>query len=154
MEMVSMIRKVLFLMAMPLSAAVSQQSGNNAAPQQPPITVKAAKPEYRAQAKISAEVATNTASAKVPGGRVQEGELEKEHGRLVYSFDILVPNRGGVQEVQVDARSGKVVSVKHESPASEAQEHAAEQEDAKGQEDDEGHEDADSHGGVRERPHP
>ena len=45
---------------------------------------------------------------------------------MVYSFDVLVPNRKGVEEVQVDARSGKVVSVKHESPAAEAKEHAGE----------------------------
>jgi hypothetical protein len=119
-----MTRKLLFLMALPFGALAAQQPSNQTG--QPPVTIKAEKPEYRSQAKITSEVAVQNALARVPGGQVREGELEKEHGRLVYSFDVLVPNREGVDEVQVDARSGKVVSVKHESAADEAKEHASE----------------------------
>jgi hypothetical protein len=57
---------------------------------------------------------------------MREAELEKEHGRLVYSFDIAAPKQSGVEEVMVDATSGKVISKKHESAAAEAKEHAAE----------------------------
>jgi hypothetical protein len=120
-----MIRKLLFLMVLPIGAAVAQQPSNQAGGQQG-VTIKAEKPEYRSQAKITSQVAVDSALARVPGGQVREGELEKEHGLLVYSFDVLVPNRKGVEEVQVDAKSGKVVSVKHESPADEAKEHAGE----------------------------
>jgi uncharacterized membrane protein YkoI len=55
-----------------------------------------------------------TALARVPGGRITEAELE-EDGRLLYSFDIRVEGRSGVEEVQVDARTGEVVSIEHES---------------------------------------
>jgi len=131
-----MIRKLLFLMVMPLGAAFSQQTPpSQAAPPKPQVTVKAARPEYRTQAKITPQVATDSALARFPGAQVQEAELEKEHGRLVYSFDLRAPNRSGEEEVQVDARSGKVVSVEHESSAAEAKEHAAEHEQAKNHED-------------------
>jgi uncharacterized membrane protein YkoI len=55
-----------------------------------------------------------TALARVPGGRITEAEFE-EDGRLLYSFDIRVEGRSGVEEVQVDARTGEVVSIEHES---------------------------------------
>jgi uncharacterized membrane protein YkoI len=120
-----MIRKLLFLTVLPFGALVAQQPSNQTGGQQG-VTIKAEKPEYSSQAKITSQVAVDSALARVPGGQVHEGELEEEHGRLVYSFDVLVPHRTGVDEVQVDARSGKVVSVKHESPTAEAKEHADE----------------------------
>ncbi len=40
----------------------------------------------------------------------------------MYSFDLAVSGREGVEEVQVDAATGKVVSVKHEDAQSEAAE--------------------------------
>jgi hypothetical protein len=49
-----------------------------------------------------------------------KAELEKEHGRVVYSFDLKVPSKPGIEEVQVDASSGKVVSVEHEDEPAEA----------------------------------
>ena len=120
-----MIRKLLFLTVLPFGTLVAQKPSNQAGSQQG-VTIKAEKPEYSSQAKITSQVAVDSALARVPGGQIHEGELEKDHGRLVYSFDVLVPHRQGVEEVQVDARSGKVVSVKHESPAAEAKEHASE----------------------------
>ncbi len=75
-----------------------------------------------ASPKISKEAATRTALAVVPGGRVQTAELETEHQRLVWSFDIKVPGKPGIEEVQVSAITGKVVVHEHESPAKEAAE--------------------------------
>jgi peptidase YpeB-like protein len=121
-------KPILFFLALPFSAALAQQPAAQAPGQQPPVTIKASKPEYRTQAKITPEAATQTALARVPRGRVREAELEKEHDRLVYSFDIEVPNGSGVEEVQVDAQSGTVVSQKHESPESEAREKKKEHE--------------------------
>ena len=117
-----MIRKLLFLTVLPFGVLVAQQPSRQA--EQSGVTIKAEKREYSSQAKITSQVAVDSALARVPGGQIHEGELEQEHGRLVYSFDVVVPQRKGVEEVQVDARSGKVVSVKHESAAAEAKEHA------------------------------
>jgi uncharacterized membrane protein YkoI len=74
--------------------------------------------------KISKAAATRTALAAVPGGKVETAELETEHRQLVYSFDIRVPGRSGVEEIQVSAITGKIVSREHESPAKEAIEKA------------------------------
>jgi hypothetical protein len=74
------------------------------------------------QAKIGLDEARATALAQVPGGKVKSEELERERGKLIYSFDITVPGRSGVEEVNVNAVDGKVVGKKHESARSEARE--------------------------------
>lgn len=79
-----------------------------------------------AEAKITEAQAKTTALAKVPHGIVKSGELEREHELLVWSFDLSQPSVKGVTEVQVDAKSGKIVSVKKETPAQETQEAKAE----------------------------
>ncbi|MEA2602949.1 MAG: hypothetical protein QOF89_3941 [Acidobacteriota bacterium] len=78
------------------------------------------------QAKISLETARATALAKVPNGTVKSEELEKEHGKLIYSFDIQVPGKSGIEEVNVDAIDGKVLGVEHESAKTERREKAKE----------------------------
>jgi uncharacterized membrane protein YkoI len=78
------------------------------------------------QAKISLETARATALAKVPNGEVRSEELEKEHGKLIYSFDIAVPGKSGIQEVNVNAITGKVIGVHHESAKDEKKEAAKE----------------------------
>jgi len=78
------------------------------------------------QAKISLETARATALAKVPNGEVRSEELEKEHGKLIYSFDIAVPGKSGIQEVNVSAITGKVIGVHHESAKDEKKEAAKE----------------------------
>jgi uncharacterized membrane protein YkoI len=73
-------------------------------------------------AKISEPEARKIALARI-SGEVKSEELEREHGRIVYSYDIKQTDKPGVEEVQVDAVSGKIVSVKHESDATEHKEH-------------------------------
>jgi len=41
-------------------------------------------------AKISLEEAKRLAAVEVPNGTLEEGELEKEDGRLIYSVDLSV----------------------------------------------------------------
>ncbi len=83
------------------------------------------------QAAISQEVAARTALEKIPGGKIQSAELERERGRLVWSFDITIPGSPNVAEIQVDARSGKIVSNRIETPAEQAREAAAEKKEPK-----------------------
>ncbi len=75
-----------------------------------------------AEAKVTEAQATATALATVPGGAVKSTELEREHGRLVWSFDISRPTATGVTEILVDAKTGKVASIRKESPTEEAKE--------------------------------
>ena len=74
------------------------------------------------EAKITLAAARTTALAKVPKGKVTSEELERENGKLIYTFDIQVAGRSGVEEVNVDAIDGKVVGVEHESARTEKQE--------------------------------
>ena len=74
------------------------------------------------EAKVTESQAQATALSKVPNGTVQSSELEKEGGRLIWSFDIARPSVKGVTEVHVDAKTGKIVSVKRETVSQEARE--------------------------------
>ncbi len=79
-----------------------------------------------AEAHVTEAQARAIALARVPHGTVQSAELEKERGRLIWSFDIARPTVRGVTEVQVDAKTGKIVLVKNETPSQEANEAKAE----------------------------
>jgi uncharacterized membrane protein YkoI len=69
----------------------------------------------KAQAKISEAEAGKIALEKVPGGIIKETELEKEKGKLVWSFEIATPGNKDITEVEVDAVTGGIVSVEKES---------------------------------------
>ncbi|MEP7027034.1 MAG: PepSY domain-containing protein [Candidatus Eisenbacteria bacterium] len=75
-----------------------------------------------AKPKVSSQSARAIASARVPHGTIKSQELEREHGRLIYSFDFKVPGKSGIEEVHVDAMNGKVLSIEHEGPKAESQE--------------------------------
>jgi uncharacterized membrane protein YkoI len=75
------------------------------------------------QVKISRAAAEKIAVAREPG-TIKEGELEKEHGKMIYSFDIQTSS--GVHEVNVDAVTGKVVEDSVETVADEAKEQSKE----------------------------
>ena len=62
--------------------------------------------------RISLEVARTTALARVPG-EVRHWEVEYEGHRWIYSFEIKAA-RPGIEEVNVDADTGVIVSVEHE----------------------------------------
>jgi uncharacterized membrane protein YkoI len=79
-----------------------------------------------AKAKVSKDAAEKTALAKVPNGTIKEGELEKEKGKLIWSFNITTPDTKDITEVNVDAITGDVVSVEKEAAESEAKEAAGE----------------------------
>src|SRR5260221_11205037 len=89
------------------------------------------KPETQAQlmrqAKITKAVATKTALAQVPGGKVKSSEIERESGKLIYSFDIKVAGKTGIEEINVDAITGDVVPLEHETPKSETTQATREQ---------------------------
>ena len=79
----------------------------------------------KAEAKITQEEATKTALAKVQDGKVKSVEIERENGKLIWSFDISMPKSKSITEVQVDAKTGKIVSTQVETPKDQAAEAAA-----------------------------
>ena len=70
--------------------------------------------------KIGKQKATEIAT-KQAAGKIESSELEREKGKLVYSFDIRT-QKGTITEVQVDAYSGQVTSVEEENAEKEAAE--------------------------------
>lgn len=81
------------------------------------------------EAKISLDSARTIAKAKLPKATVQSEELERENGKLIYSFDMKTAGRSGIDEVNVNAMNGAMVGkIGHEGPADEAKEAKAEHE--------------------------
>jgi uncharacterized membrane protein YkoI len=78
------------------------------------------------ETKVTKSRAEKTAITKVPDGIIKSAELEREHGLLIWSFDIAKPGTKKITEVQVDAKTGKIASVKTETPKDQATEAAAE----------------------------
>ena len=91
-----------------------------------PTTASESQASLRKEAKVSEAEARKTALAAVPGGKVQSHELEREKGSLIYSYDIKVAGKPGVEEVHVDAINGQVVAHEHEDAKAEAKEKKAE----------------------------
>lgn len=81
-----------------------------------------AAPAGAQQARIPMRTARARALALVPHGIVRSAELETEHGQLIYSFDIQVPRRPGIEEIQISATTGRLVARTHETPAAERRE--------------------------------
>ncbi len=76
----------------------------------------------KAEAKITEAEARATALTKVPDGTIKEGELEREKGKLIWSFNIVQPNAEGIDEVNVDAITGQIVAVEKATPKNQAKE--------------------------------
>ena len=78
--------------------------------------------KLEARAKITKAEAQKIALDKVPGGTIKEGELEKEKGKLLWSFDIATPGTKDITEVQVDAMTGAVLDIAKETVADQEKE--------------------------------
>jgi uncharacterized membrane protein YkoI len=87
-----------------------------------PAVKNATAPSTKPKAKIALATARATALKEVPNGKIRRSKLEREGGKLIYSFDIKVPGKTGVEEVNVDAITGAVVAHEHETPKMEAKE--------------------------------
>lgn len=83
---------------------------------------EASQAKLMADAKISKETAQQTALAKVPSGTIKASELEMENGKLQWSFDMTTPDSKDITEVNIDAKTGAVISAQKESAESEAKE--------------------------------
>ena len=86
---------------------------------------------HKRSVKKAETTARATALKEVPNGTVKSSELEREHGKLIYSYDITVPGKSGIDEVNVNAIDGSVVAKQHETPKSEKKEAAQEAKEKK-----------------------
>jgi peptidase YpeB-like protein len=76
--------------------------------------------------KITYESAKKAAEAKVPRGTLTAHEFIRDHDREIYSFQFVEPGKSGVKRVKVDAFTGKVLKVKHQSMKSAQEDRAKE----------------------------
>ena len=102
-----------------LPCSVHPKKGTPATKLSALATVSQADAERTAVASLKASTPTT----------VTEGELELEHGCLVYSFDIRVSGKEGTEEVLIDAGTGKVLIHEHESAEQESEEQDQEEEE-------------------------
>ncbi|HEV8411408.1 MAG TPA: PepSY domain-containing protein [Gemmatimonadaceae bacterium] len=96
------------------------------------IKVTESSPGLLRRAKITPDSAIALAKARLPKATINSAEIEQENGKLIYSFDLKTAGKSGIDEVNIDAMTGKLVGkVEHESPAAEKKEAAAEAKAAK-----------------------
>lgn len=76
-------------------------------------------PALAAKARITLDSARTLALGKVPHGTIASEELERENGHLIYSFDVRVQNKPGIQEVNINALTGGILGMHHEGAAKE-----------------------------------
>jgi uncharacterized membrane protein YkoI len=126
--------KAFFRSNLPIAAAML------AAASAAPLLAQGPTPHYKRdlpaalmkQATVSEADAAKAALAKIPQGHIKSVELETENGRLIYSYAIKVPSKSGIEEVNVNAKTGAVVNTEHEDAGSEAREAAQEKGSHKG----------------------
>lgn len=71
-----------------------------------------------AWASINRDAAERIALREVPGANIVGGGLEKAHdGRYVWTMELATRKSRNLTEVVIDAESGKVLTVRLESPA-------------------------------------
>jgi uncharacterized membrane protein YkoI len=120
------LKRTLTVATMAGSLLITGGSLHAASPQTRPAVRQDVPADLARQARISLETARATALAKVPHGEVRSEELEREHGKLIYSFDIAVPGKSGIEEVNVSAITGKILAKHHETAKEESKEAAKE----------------------------
>jgi uncharacterized membrane protein YkoI len=110
----------LGLVAGGLTACMTEKEGNEGKESE-----KASEAKLEAQAKITKAEAQKIALDKVPGGIIKEGDIEKEKGKLMWSFDIATPGTKDITEVQVDAITGAIIDISKETVADQEKEKKA-----------------------------
>jgi uncharacterized membrane protein YkoI len=119
------------LLAGGLTACMTENEGKEGKEGEKADTAK-----LEAQAKITKAEAQKIALDKVPGGTIKEGDIEKEKGKLLWSFDIATPGTKDITEVQVDAITGAVLDIAKESVADQEKEKKEDSKKAKKEKDD------------------
>jgi hypothetical protein len=122
--MVVLTMSALALGAALLTANAAPKAGEPAEPKTPKIKgtlkVEGNPPleELKKRIKVTqpdAEKAALKAVGAKEGMKVTDSELEIEQGFLIYSIDIKVAGKDGIEEVWVDAGSGKILAKMHEA---------------------------------------
>jgi len=84
------------------------------------IVVSSSFAQKKNGSKITKEQATKAVLEQFKDASIQESELEKENGKLIWSFDLKIGD--AIKEVWVDANTGEVIKAEEESEVKEKQE--------------------------------
>jgi uncharacterized membrane protein YkoI len=122
------IRFVPVLVAFAALGAGAQQATKSQPPRQAKHETQAA---LEKEAKLTMAEARALATKTVPNAKIQAGEIEREGGKLIYSFDMKTAGKSGIDEVNIDAMTGTVIANQHESPKAEQAEAKADAKAAK-----------------------
>lgn len=87
--------------------------------------------ELQKEAKMTMAEARALAERTNPKASIKTGEIEREGGKLIYSFDMKTPGKSGIDEVNIDAMTGKLIANQHETPKDEKAEAKADAKAAK-----------------------
>jgi uncharacterized membrane protein YkoI len=71
------------------------------------------------EAKMTMSDARAMAQRTVPNAKIQADEIEREGGKLIYSFDMKTAGKTGIDEVNINAMTGKLIANQHETPTAE-----------------------------------
>lgn len=96
-----------------------------------PLAASAGSTQNASGTTVSEADARAAALTAVPADVIQSAELENEHGKQIWSFDIKDSRSLNVVEVQVDAKTGVIVSKKVESVKDQKKEAQADQRNRK-----------------------
>ena len=86
------------------------------------VFIKESSPGLLKKATYPGEKAVAQVRAVLPKGIIDEAEIEEEHGKLIYSFDVRTPGKTGIDEVNISAIDGTLIGRDHEGPKQEAAE--------------------------------
>src|ERR1051326_1981422 len=95
-------------------AQATAKQGTKSGKAEKKVVMKEQSPGLLAKAKITADEARKSATAKVGGETVSKEEIRQENGKLVYTFWFKKP-KSGVDAVDVDANTGSAAAPRHES---------------------------------------
>lgn len=73
-------------------------------------------------ARITQKQAEQIALSKVPGGKIRSSELTGAGRQRFWAVFVVRPNSKNAREVDVDARTGKILKVQTEKPEDQAEE--------------------------------
>ena len=71
--------------------------------------------------------AAEAAMKRVPKGKIEAVELEREKGKFLYSYDLKTPGKSGIDEVHIDAMTGKVIPARARDAGDGEEEEAADE---------------------------
>src|ERR1700704_1299489 len=100
------IRGPVFLLGLVTGGALAAQQ-----PAGTPTYQREGPAALRAEARIGEDSARTLALLKVAGGRLESVELVREHGKLVWVWDLKFPGKSEPVEVTVSADDGHIVKI-------------------------------------------